>query len=134
MYTSSRFVFNVNKQEFYKFQVENPGLDILIKTMQRSYGGSFTEPVPVYEAELGRRLDTSEQVIKDLLNKMQQLEILSYFPVSDKPQLSFTSELVKPEHLTISPENYKIRRADALTGTNHWLIMLPLLTSAEARC
>lgn len=118
MYASSRFVFNVSKQDLYKFQVEHPTLDILIKTMQRSYGGSFTEPVPVYEAELARRLETSEQIIKDLLNKMQQLGILTYFPITDKPQLSLTCELVKPEHLTISPENYKIRKADAVMRYN----------------
>lgn len=113
MYTSSRFIFNINKQDLYKFQVENAGFDILIKTMQRSYGGSFTEPVPIYEAELARRLETTEQIIKDMLEKMQSMDILSYFPVSDKPQLTFTSELVKAENLTISPENYKRRKDDA---------------------
>ncbi len=118
MYTASRFVFNVNKQELYKFQVENAGYDILIKTMQRSYGGSFTEPVPVYEAELARRLETSEQIIRDMLNRMHAIGILSYFPVSEKPQLTFVSELIKAENLTISPENYKKRKADANSRLN----------------
>lgn len=113
MYNSSRFIFNVNKQELYKFQVEHPQFDILIKTMQRSYGGSFNEPVPINEAELARRLETTEQVVKDMLQKLHQLEMLSYFPVSDKPQLSFTCELVNPAHISISPENYKLRKADA---------------------
>ncbi len=118
MYTASRFVFNVNKQELYKFQVENAGYDILIKTMQRSYGGSFTEPVPVYEAELARRLETTEQIIRDMLNRMHVIGILSYFPVSEKPQLTFVSELIKAENLTISPENYKKRKADANSRLN----------------
>lgn len=113
MYSSSRFVFNVNKQELYKFQVENPQYDMLIKTMQRSYGGSFNEPVPVVEAELARRMETTEQVIKEMLGKMDRMEILSYFPVSDKPQLSFTCELVNATHISISPENYKLRKDDA---------------------
>lgn len=113
MYHTSRFVFNVDKQELYKFQVEHPQFDILIKTMQRSYGGSFTEPVPLFEAELARRLETTEKIIVEMLNRMHQNGILSYFPVSDKPQLSFSCELVKPEHLSISSENYSKRRQDA---------------------
>lgn len=113
MHSSSRFVFNIDKQELYKFQVENPGLDILIKTMQRSYGGSFTEPVPIYEAELARRLETDEKTIKEILMKLHNVEILSYFPLTDKPQLTFTSELIRAEDLKISNEYYKKRKKEA---------------------
>ncbi|MGE5382207.1 MAG: ATP-dependent DNA helicase RecQ [Omnitrophica WOR_2 bacterium] len=113
MDTTSRFVFNVDKQDLYKFQVENPDYDIVIKTMQRSYGGSFTEPVSINEAELARRLETTEEVIKKLLQKMHDAEILSYFPISDKPKITFTCELVKAEDLTISKENYNQRKLDA---------------------
>lgn len=130
MYTSSRFVFNIDKQELYKFQVENPGLDLLIKTIQRSYGGSFTEPVPIYEAELARRLETDEKTIKDVLMKLHNAEILSYFPLSDKPQLTFTSELVRAENLEISDQNYKVRKKEAEKRLNS---LLQYATS-DSRC
>jgi ATP-dependent DNA helicase RecQ len=110
MYSSSRFIFIASRDDLYRFQVENPDYDVLIKTMQRSYGGSFTEPVAVNEAEMARRLNTSEDLIRKMLQQLHNLEILSYFPLSDKPQLTFVSELVKAEDLTISPENYEVRK------------------------
>ncbi|HLN53709.1 MAG TPA: ATP-dependent DNA helicase RecQ [Lentimicrobium sp.] len=115
MYAHSRFVFNVDKSDLYKFQVENAGYDILIKTMQRSYGGSFTEPVPIFEDELARRLETSEQVIRDMLKVMDKVGVISYFPQNDKPQLTFISELVDAKNLSISPENYKKRKEAAIS-------------------
>jgi len=118
MHTQSRFIYNVNKGDLYKFQVENPHFDMLIKTMQRSYGGSFTEPVAINEAELARRLETNEQTIKEALIRLHAMEIITYFPVTDKPQLSFLSELVKPEHISISPEIYRHRKDDARTRFN----------------
>lgn len=113
MYTSSRFIFNINKQELYKFQVENESYDILIKTMQRSYGGSFTEPVAINEAELARRINTDEQNVKKMFQYMHNLGVLTYFPINDKPQLTFTCELINSENLVISAENYKSRKKDA---------------------
>ncbi len=114
MYSHSRFVFNVDKPELYKFQVENPGYDLLIKTMQRSYGGSFTEPVAIFEDELARRLETTEQIIRDMLKLMDRREVISYFPQTDKPQITFTSELIDAKDLDISPGNYKKRKEDAV--------------------
>ncbi len=130
MYTASRFIFTVNKQDLYKFQVENVEFDILIKTMQRSYGGSFTEPVPIYEAELARRLETTEKVIIGMLDKMDRMSIISYFPISDKPQLTFISELVKADHLTISPDNYQKRKEE----TERRQLAMIEYASSETKC
>lgn len=130
MYSSSRFIFTVNKQDLYKFQVENVEFDILIKTMQRSYGGSFTEPAPIYEAELARRLETKELIIIEMLKKMDRMGIISYFPVSDKPQLTFISELVKADHLTISPVNYLKRKEE----TERRQLAMIEYASSETQC
>ncbi len=114
MYSSSRFIFNVNRQDLYKFQVEHIQYDSLIKTMQRSYGGSYTEPVSLNEAELARRLETTEDAIRTLLNEMQNHGVLSYYPLSDKPQITFISDVVNPRDIAISPENYEHRKCEAI--------------------
>lgn len=110
MHSSSRFVFAASKADLYRFQVENPAFDELIKTMQRSYGGSFTEPVPINESEIAFRLDTQEKVVREMLQKLHNLEMISYFPLSGKPQLTFISEAVKAAGLSISPANYEERK------------------------
>jgi ATP-dependent DNA helicase RecQ len=109
----SRILFNVRKDDLYRFQVENARYDPLIKMILRSYGGIFTEPAVINETELANRLSTSTDEIKKALNFLTQQEILTYLPRRDKPQLTFSSELIRAVDLKISPEHYFNRKKDA---------------------
>jgi ATP-dependent DNA helicase RecQ len=109
----SRILFNVRKDDLYRFQVENARYDPLIKMILRSYGGIFTEPAVINETELANRLSTSTEEIKKALNYLTQQEILTYLPRRDKPQLTFSSELIRAVDLKISPEHYFNRKKDA---------------------
>jgi ATP-dependent DNA helicase RecQ len=133
MYSNSRFVFMVDKSELYKFQVENPDYDILIKTMQRSYGGSFTEPVSLFEDELARRLETTEQVIRNMLTVMDNAGIIAYYPQSDKPMLTFLSEMIDAKNLNLSAENYKKRKEDTVNRMRSMLVYAENTTKCRSR-
>lgn len=110
----SRILFNVRKDDLYRFQVENARYDPLIKMILRSYGGIFTEPAVINETELANRLSTTPDEIKKSLNYLTQQEILTYLPRRDKPQLTFSSELIRAVDLKISPEHYINRKKDAI--------------------
>jgi ATP-dependent DNA helicase RecQ len=110
----SRILFNVRKDDLYRFQVENARYDPLIKMILRSYGGIFTEPAVINETELANRLSTTPDEIKKSLNYLTQQEILTYLPRRDKPQLTFSSELIRAVDLKISPEHYFNRKKDAI--------------------
>lgn len=109
----SRLLFNIRKDDLYRFQVENARYDPLIKTILRSYGGIFTEPVTINEAELANRLSVLPVEIINALNFLMQQDILTYMPRRDRPQLTFSSELIKAVDLKISPEHYFNRKRDA---------------------
>jgi len=111
--TPSRILINARKDDLYRFQVENARFDPLIKTILRSYGGVFTEPSIINEAELARRLSTTTEDVIKALNYLTGREVLTYFPRRNKPQLTFCSELIRAEDLRISPENYADRKKDA---------------------
>lgn len=113
METHSRIIFNVRKDDLYRFQVENAVFDPIIKTILRSYGGIFTEPANISENELGSRLSVSSDVIVKMLTQLHNLEVLTYIPATDKPRVVLTSELIRAEDLRISPEHYFERRAEA---------------------
>jgi ATP-dependent DNA helicase RecQ len=113
METHSRIIFNVRKDDLYRFQVENAVFDPIIKTILRSYGGVFTEPVNISENELGSRLSVSSDVIVKVLTQLHNLEVLTYIPATDKPRIVLTSELIRAENLRISSEHYFERRAEA---------------------
>lgn len=113
METHSRIVFNIRKDELYRFQVENAIYDPLIKTILRSYGGIFTEPVSISENELGTRLSVDRDFISKMLIQLHQLQVLTYIPATDKPRITFSSELIRADDLRISPQNYHERLAEA---------------------
>ncbi|MFH1120368.1 MAG: ATP-dependent DNA helicase RecQ [Bacteroidota bacterium] len=111
--TPSRILINVRKDDLYRFQVENARFDPLIKTILRSYGGIFTEPAVINEAELARRLSASPEEVVKALTFLMERGVLTYLPRKKKPQLTFSSELIRSVDLRISPENYADRKKDA---------------------
>ncbi|MDD3742724.1 MAG: RecQ family zinc-binding domain-containing protein, partial [Lentimicrobiaceae bacterium] len=109
----SRLFFNVSHDELYNFQVDNAIYDPLIKTILRSYGGVFTEASVISESELAKRLNTTPEWIIKTLQKLHEINLLTYIQRRVKPQLTFVSDLVKAADLSISPENYSDRKRDA---------------------
>ena len=63
VYLPSRFRFEVLNEELYNFQIQNPGWDAFIKTLLRSYGGSFENYVRLKEFDLARRTGLNTQQV-----------------------------------------------------------------------
>lgn len=106
----SKIHFEANREDIYRFQVENPKIDPFIKLLLRSYSGVFTEFVPVNEAELARRAGIKEEEIVANLERLQKAGILSYARRPGKPQIIFPVERLDVKNLRISAENYHERK------------------------
>ncbi len=108
----SKLFVPLNKEELYRFIVENPGVDRLLKEIMRSYSGVFTEFININEALLAKRADMKkEEVIKKLLYFDKQ-KIISYIPIKTNPQLIFTYERLGSKHIQFSDDNYqKLKKA-----------------------
>jgi ATP-dependent DNA helicase RecQ len=89
VYLPSRFRFEVMNEELYNFQIQNPGWDAFIKTLLRSYGGSFENYVRLKEFDLARRTGMNTQQVIDGLKQLQDFKLLSYLPQTDKPQITW---------------------------------------------
>ena len=89
VYLPSRFRFEVENEELYNFQIQNPGWDPFIKTLLRSYGGSFENYVNLREFDLARRTLMNVQQVTDGLNQLQEFKLLSYQQQTDKPQITW---------------------------------------------
>ena len=103
-------MFTANHEDVYRFQIENSGYDPIIKTIQRSYGGAFDGYVKIKESDLSNRLKISYQDVVKHLNTLQQLEILSYLPQTDQPQLQFVLPRADQLHLDIDVKYIKLRQ------------------------
>jgi ATP-dependent DNA helicase RecQ len=114
METPSRIHFESNREDIYRFQVENKTLDPFIKLLLRSYSGVFTEFVQVNETELSKRAGLKEDEVVSNLQKLQKAGILSYAKRPGKPQIIFPVERLDLKNLRISPDNYHERKRFAM--------------------
>jgi hypothetical protein len=87
VYLPSRLKILADTETLYKFQIAQPSYDGLIKTLLRSYGGLFEQFVAIKESELSKRANLSTHEVRQMLEKMQELELLSYSAQTDQPQL-----------------------------------------------
>ncbi len=102
VFLPARFRFEVGNEDLYRFQIENEAYDHFIKTLLRTYGGSFENYVRIRELDLARRLNQSVQQIIAQLQFLQERGLLSYLPQTDQPQITFTKPRQDNLHLIIN--------------------------------
>ena len=97
----SRFKFEIDSTELYKIQVQYVKYDKLIKAILRTYGGVFENYILINEYEFANKLGVPYGRVVELLKSLEALEIASYLPSTDAPQLTFLQNRVDYKHLHI---------------------------------
>jgi ATP-dependent DNA helicase RecQ len=109
----SRLHIKAQREELYRFQVENEAYDHFLKVLLRSYGGILSDFVPVSETEIARRSGLDRATVSTNLAQLVKMKIIDYIPRIDKPQIIFLQERLDAKNLVISPEHYRDRHKDA---------------------
>lgn len=110
IFLQSRVLVLVGNEDLYRFQIENAGFDPLVKTLLRSYGGSFDQYVKISENDLAKRLGVSFNTVVAMLKRMQDLEVISYLPQTDQPQLLFILPRADQLHMDIDVKYIALRK------------------------
>lgn len=103
----SQIKVNLKKGDLYRFQVENPGSDRLIKEILRSYSGVFTDFVNINENLIANRTEMERKDVVTKLNYLDNLKVIKYIPVKLSPQIVFTSERLGLKNIELHQDNYK---------------------------
>lgn len=106
----SKLHFVVNRDDLYKFQVANASYDAFIKFLLRSYTGLFTDFVTISEEQIAKKANLKLETIRDILMKLNNASIVRYIPRKHTPMLIYTEERLDDKSLTISKENFEIRK------------------------
>ena len=121
VYLPSRLHFEVQSIELYKFQVEHIHFDHVIKTILRTCEGVFDRYVDIYESDLAKKTGLTLEDFSEQLYRLQKLNVISYLPKTDQPQIIFTQQRVDGKNLTLRKELIEHRQhrfkmnADKLT-------------------
>lgn len=103
VYLPSRIFIKLGSRELYAFIVRFVRYDFLMKGLLRSYGGIMTAPVRIQEKRLAELTHIPLDEIVTMLKELDSMEVLNYFPASDKPTITFLrsrpQEISDPEAL-----------------------------------
>lgn len=111
VFLPSRFRFEVGNEELYNFQIQNSNWDPFIKTLLRSYGGSFENYVRLREFDLARRANLSVQQVIEGLKQLQEMGILNYMQQTDLPQVTWLQPRMDNKQLVINRRYIEDRKA-----------------------
>jgi len=112
-YAPSKIIFMVDKEAIYQFEFQHPLYESFIKTILRSYGGTFHDFVSIKESEIAERAGIKIKEVIEKLNYLNKNGIITYRPFKDKTQLFFNMERQHPDRLPLSLKNYEQKKENA---------------------
>lgn len=109
---SSRVHILVDRTTLYDFQLRYPKLDVLIKSLTRSYGGLETEYSYIQESVIAARLKSTERNVREALEYLKTKGIIDYIPNKGDSEITINKPRKVTKELAISNENLKDRFKD----------------------
>ena len=91
----------VDRETLYRYQVENKSFEPFIKILLRTSPGVFDEASTIRERELAYHLSTDLEKVTEVLDYLDKQQIIRYNPVKTKPQLTYITERVAAEHISL---------------------------------
>ncbi|MCB9227761.1 MAG: RecQ family ATP-dependent DNA helicase [Chitinophagales bacterium] len=109
IYQSSKLMVLYNKQELYKFMLDNLELEPIMKYILRVYGGVFDGYVKIKERQLAQHLNSN---VKDIIKTLQILDrvgVIAYEKYKDEPFIQFLKPRLSEQNLYLNVEQIKER-------------------------
>jgi ATP-dependent DNA helicase RecQ len=106
----SAFTVLVTREQLYDFQLKNPGLDLVAKTLIRVSEGAFHHYAPIHENAIARFLKMPADAFLAAVQQLHREGVIDYRPAREKPQLIFLRERVEAANLDIDTKQYNFRR------------------------
>ncbi|MGB3798979.1 MAG: ATP-dependent DNA helicase RecQ [Lewinella sp.] len=106
MRQSAFLQFVVRKEQLYDYQIKNPRVNKLVKSILRTTQGAFLNPVQLREGALANFLEITGEELRRLFLKMQAEGIVDYTPEREGPQIVFLEERIDPDNLRIDEKQY----------------------------
>ena len=113
MYFPARIFVKMQGEDLYRFRVENPHFDGIIKLILRTYTGLFSQYVIINEKLLSNIAGIPIKQVVSSLQTLHKLGVFIYVPQKNKPQIILTEERLDKGDIYISKENYSSRKKAA---------------------
>ena len=109
----SKVHIKAGREDLYRFQIEYPEYDIIIKHMLRNLPGVISDFVNIREETISVKTGLKVEHIVKQLKKLENLNFLTYIQRNTKPQIQYITERLHTSNVILSAEVYKNRKEDA---------------------
>ncbi|HEY2347403.1 MAG TPA: ATP-dependent DNA helicase RecQ [Puia sp.] len=110
VYNPAKVYVVAPREQLVQYELDNPVLEPLIKTLLRTYAGIYDQPVAINEKVLASILKWDlEQVLKGLY-QLHKFQIVYYDPQKETPQLFFNQPRRKSADIWIDEKAYDFRK------------------------
>lgn len=110
-YNPSHLHLLIDHKRLYEFQIANERFDPIIKMFLRLYGGElFSDFVKISESYLAKALKISNTEMIAILQHLHDMEVVSYQPLKDKPQITFVVPRQDADSLPLNVKRMEERK------------------------
>ncbi len=110
VFIATKIGFTCNKDEIETFITAHPLMELVIKTLLRTYQGIFDNLVPVSEKQLCNIAKISTDELQMKLKELQSYNVLQYQPQKETPQIYFVQSRASADYLTFDNDAYLLRK------------------------
>jgi ATP-dependent DNA helicase RecQ len=110
-YSPAQLRIQLDRAALYEFQVAHEKFDPLIKMLLRLYGAQlFTDFIKISEAQLANGLKIDVAEVKSLLRHLNDLQVITYQPVIDSPQVTYILPRQDADRLPVDHARLAVRK------------------------
>lgn len=106
----SRIKMLGNNHEMYNYQVKNEDYNKVIQFILRSEMGVYEDYVTINEGKIAQKTELTEKEVKKILTYLDSAQLIHYIPRSDLPTITYLTERLTENNLSISPVFYHDRK------------------------
>ena len=99
--SSAKIKLIIGKDVLYKFQVEHRNFEPLIKMILRTCSGVFEDYVTFNEISIGSKIKMTGPEVIATLQRLNDLDIISYIPRREKPQIGLLQNRTKIDEMML---------------------------------
>jgi ATP-dependent DNA helicase RecQ len=101
-----------NRNKLNAIENNNPPLDIIVKTLLRTYSGIMGNVTKINEKNIAFIAKKELKLVTAQLHQLHNLGIIKYTPASDEPQLYFVQERLHSNSFSINEPQYMLRKKE----------------------
>ena len=110
VFNPARLQIIANKEDLYRYQIENPEADRLIKIILRLYEGLFNAPVFIRASRIAEIAKMDKRKVEDFLARLQRDNLAKYTAEKTEPQLTYLIDRLPDEHLIFDEKMISFRK------------------------